>query len=146
MKKRGFGSDRFNGVGGKIESHETIDQAIVRECQEEVNVTPTKYHKVAEHDFLMDADTDSPWHMYVHAYLCTEWEGEPSESEEMAPTWFKRSKVPYDKMWQDDLYWLPQVLAGQKLIGSYRFNQDETMISHNIQIVDKMPQGMPTHA
>ncbi len=33
MKKRGFGADRWNGVGGKLEPGETIEQALVRECQ-----------------------------------------------------------------------------------------------------------------
>jgi NADH pyrophosphatase NudC (nudix superfamily) len=51
MKKRGFGSDRYNGVGGKLEPGETIEQALIRECQEEIEVTPLSYRKVAEHDF-----------------------------------------------------------------------------------------------
>ena len=84
MKKRGFGADRYNGIGGKIDPGETVEQALIRECQEEIEVTPTKFHKVAEHDFTQ-TENDSPWRMYVHAYLCTEWEGEPKETEEMAP-------------------------------------------------------------
>ncbi len=40
MKKRGFGSGRWNGVGGKFESGETAEQATIRECQEEIGVTP----------------------------------------------------------------------------------------------------------
>ncbi len=38
MKKRGFGAGRWNGVGGKIEAGETIVQAAVRECFEEIGV------------------------------------------------------------------------------------------------------------
>ena len=30
MKKRGFGSDRYNGVGGKIEPGDTVEQAMIR--------------------------------------------------------------------------------------------------------------------
>lgn len=146
MKKRGFGANRYNGVGGKIEPGETIEEALVRESQEEIEVIPTKFKKVAEHDFLMDRDTKKPWHMYVHAFVATEWQGEPTETEEMAPQWFKRTEIPYDNMWQDDTYWLPQVLAGQLILASYEFNADETMASHNIMVVDKMPQGVPWHA
>jgi len=43
MKKRGFGAGRFNGVGGKVEPGETIEQALIRESQEEINVTPIEF-------------------------------------------------------------------------------------------------------
>jgi mutator protein MutT len=144
MKKRGFGSDRYNGVGGKIEPGETVEQALVRECQEEIGVTPTTYYKVAEHDFEMDVDSDKPWRMFVHAYIATEWDGEPVETEEMAPEWFKKAEVPYDNMWQDDPYWLPQVLNGNKIVGIYEFLTDETMVRHDVQVVDELPGLIPT--
>ena len=36
MKKRGFGEGKWNGVGGKLDPGETVEQALVRECQEEI--------------------------------------------------------------------------------------------------------------
>jgi len=138
MKKRGFGSDRWNGVGGKIDKGETMEQALVRESQEEVGVTPLKWDKIAEHDFVMDVDDEQPWHMYVHAYFCDEWQGEPAESEEMAPRWFGISDIPYDNMWQDDIVWLPQVLAGKKLRCTFEFKKDESMLSAHLNIVDEL--------
>jgi 8-oxo-dGTP pyrophosphatase MutT (NUDIX family) len=62
MKKRGFGTGKWNGVGGKIESGESLEAALVRECQEEIGVTPTSWRPVAELDFVQDSTTD-PWHM-----------------------------------------------------------------------------------
>jgi 8-oxo-dGTP pyrophosphatase MutT (NUDIX family) len=35
MKKRGFGMNKWNGFGGKVEVNETIPQAAARELQEE---------------------------------------------------------------------------------------------------------------
>jgi 8-oxo-dGTP pyrophosphatase MutT (NUDIX family) len=134
MKKRGFGSGRYNGVGGKIEPDETEEQAMIRECQEEIEVTPINYWKVAEHDFVQKNGA-TPWRMYVHAYMCDTWEGEPHETEEMAPEWFKLSDIPYDTMWQDDRYWLPQVLEGQKLVGNYTFDEHDNMLTHDVQEV-----------
>ena len=46
MKKRGFGSGKYNGIGGKIEKGETPDEAMIRETKEEIKVTPIKYEKV----------------------------------------------------------------------------------------------------
>ncbi len=143
MKKRGFGSDRYNGVGGKIEPGETIEQALTRECEEEIGVTPLHYWKVAEHDF-MQKEGSEPWRMYVHAYLCDEWQGEPIETDEMAPEWFKIVDIPYSNMWQDDEYWLPQVLAGNKVSGQYTFDEKDTMLTHNIQIVETLPGTIPS--
>lgn len=146
MKKRGFGSGKYNGVGGKIEPTETLEQALARECKEEINVTPMHYWKVAEHDFIMDSDTKSPWHMYVHAYFCDEWMGEPTETDEMAPEWFEVKDIPYAEMWQDDEYWLPHVLAGQKVFGSYYFDSKDQLIRHHVHMGDDLPGAIPTKA
>ena len=46
LKKRGFGEGKYNGVGGKLENNETPEEAMIRECKEEIGVTPTSYEKV----------------------------------------------------------------------------------------------------
>jgi len=135
MKKRGFGADRYNGVGGKIDPGETIEQALIRECQEEIEVTPTKFDKVALHDFVFPDDTPD---MQVHAYVCTEWEGEPAETEEMAPEWFNVADIPYERMWQDDIVWLPLVLKGKKIICRFVFDENDTMLGGEFKFVDKL--------
>jgi 8-oxo-dGTP diphosphatase len=135
MKKRGFGAGRFNGVGGKIEPNETLEQALVRECQEEINVTPVHYWKVAEHNFIQDSGS-SPWHMHVHVYLCDQWEGTPIETEEMAPQWFPVTDVPYDAMWQDDKYWLPQVVSGASIMGKFTFDEADNMLTQDVRTVE----------
>jgi mutator protein MutT len=132
MKKRGFGEGRWNGVGGKLDSGETIEQALIRECQEEIEVTPMAYEQVA----LLEFDAmfkDERTTLMVHAFLCTEWKGQPIETEEMRPQWFKTSKVPYDKMWQDDKFWLPQVLSGKKLKGTFLFDEQDNLVEHRVQ-------------
>jgi len=135
MKKRGFGEGRWNGVGGKIEADESIEQALVRECQEEIEVTPLTYHKVAIHDFKFpDGSSD----MLVHTYICTKWSGEPVETDEMAPRWFNVADIPYDTMWQYDRYWFPQVLAGKKLHTKFTFDGEDNMLSFDIEEVEKI--------
>lgn len=143
MKKRGFGSGYWNGIGGKIDPGETIEQALIRECQEEIGVTPISWQKVAEHDFLMDTDSE-PWHMFVHAYTTDNWEGEPIETEEMAPQWFHQSEIPYDKMWQDDLHWIPHVLEGRKIAGFFTFDQANNLLTHNMKLVETLPGIIPS--
>ena len=135
MKKRGFGAGKWNGAGGKIEAGESVEDALVRECQEEIGVTPSNWIKVAELDFVQVATTD-PWHMYVHAYVTSRWEGEPTESEEMKPQWFHVDDIPYDEMWDDDQHWLPRVLGGELIYGEFVFDENDKMKSHTIKAVE----------
>lgn len=131
MKKRGFGQGHYNGVGGKVEPEETVEQTCIRECQEEIGVTPLAVQKVAEHDFRMQTGPN----MYVHAFTTREWEGEPTETDEMAPQWFKLADIPYDHMWQDDIFWLPAVLLGHQLKTQFTFDDQDHMVDTYIQIV-----------
>jgi mutator protein MutT len=141
MKKRGWGDKRFNGIGGKVEKNETIAQALVRECKEEIKVTPLKYEKVAQHDFIYKNEDNSLWHMYVHVYFCEQWQGEPQETEEMKPEWFELKDIPYEQMWEDDKFWLPLVLKGQKIIGVFTFGEENRLLTHKVKEVKVLADG-----
>lgn len=134
MKKRGFGEGHWNGAGGKLDPGETIEQALVRECQEEICVTPVGYTQVAELNFDAYFKGERTA-LQCHVYICDEWKGDPAETEEMKPQWFKKSEIPYDDMWQDDILWLPLVLESKKVRGSFTFDAQDNMLSHKIDEV-----------
>ena len=67
-------------------------------------------------------------HLLVHVFTTTEWEGTPTESEEMKPVWYSYDAVPYEAMWVDDPYWLPQILGGENIQATFEFNEDGTKI------------------
>lgn len=132
MKKRGFGTGRWNGVGGKIDPDETVEQAMIRECQEEIGVTPTHYSQVGT--ILFDEYfKDEPTLMNVSIYIADEWIGEPTESEEMRPEWFGLDAIPYESMWPDDPYWLPQVLAGKRVEASFTLDKNDTIMQYTVR-------------
>lgn len=131
MKKRGFGAGRWNGVGGKLDEGETIEQALVRECQEEISVTPVDYRKAARIIFH-EQHQGTKNTLEVHVFTCTKWEGEPEETEEMAPKWFDTGEIPYDEMWPDDPYWLPQVLAGKSLEAEFTLDDNDQIVSKSV--------------
>lgn len=132
MKKRGFGAGRWNGLGGRPEQGETLHQAAIRESQEEAGITPTNFTYVAELNFKWPQKTDNN-EFQVHTYLCDQWEGKPTETEEMAPRWFKKSEIPYEDMWSDDEHWLPLVLGGKVLRAFFEFDDNDKVISKKIE-------------
>jgi len=136
MKKRGFGEGRYNGVGGKVESGESIEEATIRECQEEIGVTPEDIQKVAILTFRYAAEDGKSDDVRCHVFVAHSWEGEPIESEEMAPEWFYADMLPYDHMWPDDRHWLPLVIEGHSVTGEFSFNPDKDMVGHQVSIVD----------
>lgn len=136
MKKRGFGEGRYNGVGGKVEPGETIEQALIRESQEEINVTPINFEKMADINFD-EFYKGKPTNMHVHIFIASKWSGEPTESEEMTPKWFNKNNLPFDKMWPNDLLWIPQVFAGKKLIANFKLDKDDQVVSHDIKIIKR---------
>jgi len=131
MKKRGWGQGKWNGVGGKLNSGETVEEAAIRETQEEINVVPEKLKQVATINFYFPKSPD--WNQQMCVYLITRWQGEPKESEEMRPKWFPKNKIPLEEMWEADTHWMPQVLAGKLLKADFIYNNDQQLEEFEIK-------------
>lgn len=131
MKKRGFGVGKWNGVGGKADPGETPEQAAIRECQEEINVTPLDITKVGELHLFDLPDVEH----YCYVYTADAWEGEPQETDEMRPQWFSVEEIPYATMWADDIYWMPKLIAGVTFKGKVVIKND-TVLECDIRQAD----------
>lgn len=140
LKKRGFGTGKYNGAGGKVEKNETIEEAMVRETYEEIGVKPEKYKKVGCLKFNEFHENERKI-MNLHIYTCTSWSGEITESEEMKPEWFDINNLPLRNMWEADSIWLSIVLAGKKIVGKFRLNEDGSVNNYFIKEIDNLPEN-----
>ncbi len=138
MKKRGFGAGRWNGVGGKLQEGETLTQALLRETTEEIGVSfqESDLQKVAELVFTFPHRPD--FDQMVHVYVTEEWSGEPVESEEMKPEWFSVDKIPFDTMWPDDKFWVPQMIEGKLIKGGFTFGEGDVIVEQEVNIVESL--------
>ncbi|KAJ2002468.1 hypothetical protein GGI04_003329 [Coemansia thaxteri] len=126
LKKRGFGCNKFNGFGGKVEATETIAEGAVRELVEESGLVATSMQNCGLLLFYFEND---PVAMEVHVYLAHTYEGTVIESDEMRPQWFDIHDMPFSQMWADDSRWWPFVLRGEKFVGQFWLKADQATIT-----------------
>ena len=134
MKKRGFGEGKYNGFGGKLEPGETVEQAAVRELEEESGVI-TNVNSLNKKGYLVFNMEDSNKLMKVHVYTVTNFTGDGVETEEMLPLWVDINAMPFDNMWVDDPYWFPYLKAGKRFVGRFDYSNDQTITSYELQEV-----------
>lgn len=134
MKKRSHGAGKWNGVGGKIQPGETPIQAATRECREEIQVSPLSLTQKAVLHFTQEPYVDDYSNIDTYVFVCTTWDGTPTETEEMAPQWYAHADVPYESMWPDDVFWLPEVLAGRSCEGWFAFDDAYRLRSHRVHV------------
>lgn len=116
-KKRGLGAGKINGPGGKIEPGESALDAVIRECQEELCITPHAPRKLGELWFSMSDCPD----ILCHVYRADAFDGTPTETDEAAPVWTDLSAIPYHRMWEDDRHWLPLVISETPFLARFVF-------------------------
>jgi len=125
VKKRGLGAGKINGPGGKIDPGETPLACVIRETQEELEITPLNPVKLGELWFSMGDIPD----ILCHVYRAEDFSGTPAETDEAIPLWVDVNAIPYEQMWADDELWLPLLLSGTTFIGRFVFAGDDLLWS-----------------
>lgn len=124
-----LGEHLISGIGGKLEAGETEVKALIRELQEEIQVTVTDFRKVGRVRFLFPYKP--AWQQDVAIFLVDNWEGSPAETEVIKPSWHLQDQLPLQQMWADNRYWLPKVLSGEKIDAIYLYNHESEVVEES---------------
>jgi 8-oxo-dGTP diphosphatase len=140
FKKTGFGAGRWVGLGGHIEEGEEPAHAAVREVAEESSliVAASALTQLASLNFIFPARPT--WDQTAEVFVATEFAGQAAESDELIPRWFGIDSLPFDGMWDDARYWLPLVLAGQRVTADITFADDCATVA---ALSPERPWGAP---
>ena len=130
-----LGKNLISGVGGKIGDsepfkNESADEALVRELNEELELTPTKYTRVGNVKFVWE--TEPTWNMDVAIYIVKKWNGVPKETEVAKPEWYKITHLPQNQMWEDNKYWVPKILNGENVNAIFYYGADKKVSTFTI--------------
>src|SRR5262249_1037749 len=109
---------------GHIEDGEAPADAAAREVAEESGlvVLPSALTHMASLNFVFPARP--AWDQTAEVFAATEFGGVAAESDELIPRWFDVGSLPLDGMWDDARYWLPLVLAGERVSADVTFADD----------------------
>ena len=93
LKKSGFGAGKWVGLGGHIEAGEKPAAAAVREVDEESGlvVSADSLQHMASIEFRFPARPS--WDQTADVFVTSVYQGEPAESDEVAPQWFDRGRA-----------------------------------------------------
>lgn len=129
LATRGISKGRWNFPGGKVDAGETPRQASDREVMEETGlaVSEARYH--GKLFFAFEGRPERDW--YVHVFSTKSFSGEPVESGEGPLKWFGISALPAKDMWAGDPIWIPAVLAGKAIRGSFTYDcEGQRLVEH----------------
>jgi 8-oxo-dGTP diphosphatase len=135
LKKTGFGVGKIVGLGGHVEPGESDAEAVCREVHEEAGVTVLQedLRDAGMVEFVFPARPE--WNMSTRLFTTRRWQGEPSESPEIAPEWFDTSSLPVERMWQDADHWLPVVLDDGAVDIVVTLNPDNETVASSVSIL-----------
>lgn len=112
-------------------------EAAIREVKEEVSITPSDLHFVGVLDFYFPyVDNPKSWNQRVFVYRTSTWTGTAVESEEIKPKWYSVNDLPFNKMWDDAIYWLRDILSGHEIWAKFIFDSHLKVESCEKQSLD----------
>ncbi len=90
--------DKWVGIGGKFEENESPDECLLREVKEEVGLTLNSYKFRGIVTFASEAwETE-----YMHLFTSDDFDGIPTDCDEGAPQWVKKTDVKNLPIWEGD--------------------------------------------
>jgi 8-oxo-dGTP diphosphatase len=124
---RGISKGRWNGPGGKFEKGETPERCAIRETLEETGIrmrSPVFHGRLR---FFMDGKRELS--ILVYLFSAKRFSGRIRSTEEGAVKWFRIRELPLDRMWDDDVYWVPLMLKGLRFDAHIYYDKNNKKVT-----------------
>ena len=127
-KARGYQKGKWNGLGGKLEPHESPEQALRREVFEESGL----HIEAAElRGFITFPDFDGEDDWYAFVYTVSDFSGELASSDEGELRWVPDDELLKLNLWAGDRVFMPWLKSPQIFSAIFRYEQGE-FVDHKV--------------
>ncbi|GHS98370.1 hypothetical protein FACS189421_06840 [Bacteroidia bacterium] len=128
----GSAKDLYNLPGGKLSACESFYDSAIRETIEETGITPIGAKLAGQLQFV--------WPDLVlinQVFITDKWSGEiKNNTDECVAEWVDLDHLPYDRMWDNDKTWFPEMLAGKFFHYRVEVNNEKSVVMIPLPIED----------
>jgi 8-oxo-dGTP diphosphatase len=123
-KLTGLGKGKVVAPGGKLEAGESPVDAAVREVREEVGlaVAAESLELLGKLTYVFPTKTE--WSQVSWAFRARGRFEDAAASDEIEASWVPIEDVPFNEMWDDAKYWLPDLFKGHRVVATFEFGTD----------------------
>ena len=126
---------RWSGADARSDSKNSLETAAKQAAHEKFGVTVTKLTAVAELHFTEESPQKSSSVADIYVYLCDEWIGD--ERVDDATQWVAFDELPYASMAESAHLWLPSVLTGGYVHGTFTVDTKGAVMRHALTIKEE---------
>ena len=120
LRKKNPRKGTWSGYGGKVEPGESVLEAAERELLEESGIHALTVSSIG---FVTFSSREHEDEHVMHLFSVSKFIGEPKETDEMSPRWFRLDEIPYEKMSVTDSHWMPPLLEGRSITGHFDMSE-----------------------
>jgi 8-oxo-dGTP diphosphatase len=135
LANQGVSKGYWNCPGGKMEKGETPRECAIREVKEETGLDVKNLFAHGKLSFFFARDKNPDWVVYL--FSSKSFSGRMRGSSEGRLKWFGMDRIPYDKMWDDDRYWLSLMFDKRRFDASFVFDKDNRISNLVIKFLEK---------
>lgn len=117
---RGDGRGLLVLPGGKMESKETPQACAVRETFEETGLKVKNLETIGTFKFYVEG---KGLDYLVHIFSTNSFTGSIRSTDEGKVKWVNVDKIPFNRMWDGDKYWLPLMLQGDRFDARFYYDK-----------------------
>lgn len=134
-RKKGFAKNLWTGYYGSLPEGGPINEYIKDSLLNEVGIKCKNCEKSGILNFHFEEVGNF---LEMHIFNVRKFSGNIIENKNVKFKWFKKDKIPYDKMWAEDKIWLPMLLEGKKFEGTVYFSNNRRLLHHDIKEIKKL--------